>query len=40
MHASTNIVGIVGPDLSREAHVIASFGKTLDIPIEIKGSKD
>ncbi|CAF4788597.1 unnamed protein product [Rotaria sp. Silwood1] len=29
----SNIVGIVGPGLSREAHLIADFGKTIGIPV-------
>ncbi|CAF4774249.1 unnamed protein product [Rotaria sp. Silwood2] len=29
----SNIVGIVGPQLSREAHLIADLGKTIDIPV-------
>jgi ABC-type amino acid transport substrate-binding protein/ABC-type branched-subunit amino acid transport system substrate-binding protein len=31
--SSSNIVGIVGPSLSREAHVIAAFAKTIGIPV-------
>ncbi len=31
--STSNIVGIVGPGLSREAHVIAPFGQTLGIPV-------
>ncbi|CAF2909700.1 unnamed protein product [Rotaria sp. Silwood2] len=29
----SNIVGIIGPGLSREAHLIADFGKTIGIPV-------
>ncbi|CAF4881361.1 unnamed protein product [Rotaria sp. Silwood1] len=29
----SNIVGIVGPGLSREAHLVADFGKTIGIPV-------
>ncbi|CAF2846810.1 unnamed protein product [Rotaria sp. Silwood2] len=29
----SNIVGIVGPQLSREAHLIADLGKTIGIPV-------
>ncbi|CAF3889558.1 unnamed protein product [Rotaria sordida] len=29
----SNIVGIVGPGLSREAHIIATFAKTIGIPV-------
>jgi ABC-type branched-subunit amino acid transport system substrate-binding protein/ABC-type amino acid transport substrate-binding protein len=31
--STSNIVGIVGPTLSREAHIIAPFGKTIGIPV-------
>ena len=31
--SSSNIVGIVGPALSRESHVIAPFAKTIGIPV-------
>ena len=31
--SSTNIVGIVGPALSRESHIIAPLTKTIDIPV-------
>ncbi len=31
--STSNIVGIVGPSLSREAHIIASFGKTIGVPV-------
>ncbi|CAF0899854.1 unnamed protein product [Rotaria sordida] len=31
--STSNIVGIVGPILSREAHVIANFAKTIGIPV-------
>ncbi|CAF1158212.1 unnamed protein product [Rotaria sp. Silwood1] len=29
----SNVVGIVGPELSREAHLIAPFGKKIGIPV-------
>ena len=29
----SNVVGIVGPSLSREAHIIAPFAKTIGIPV-------
>ncbi|CAF1234204.1 unnamed protein product [Rotaria sordida] len=29
----SNIVGIIGPGLSREAHLVADFGKTIGIPV-------
>ncbi|CAF1584944.1 unnamed protein product [Rotaria magnacalcarata] len=31
--SSSNIVGIVGPRLSREAHMIAAFAETIGIPV-------
>ena len=31
--SNTNVVGIVGPRLSREAHVISKFGQRIGIPV-------
>ena len=30
---TSNITGIIGPELSREAHVIASFARTIGVPV-------
>ena len=38
--STSNIVGIVGPALSREAHVIAPFSAKLDIPVISYASTD
>ncbi|CAF1218853.1 unnamed protein product [Adineta steineri] len=31
--STSNVVGIVGPELSREAHILAALGKTVGIPV-------
>ena len=41
LHISTsNVVGIVGPQLSRESRIIAPFAKTLEIPMISYGATD
>ncbi|CAF1187061.1 unnamed protein product [Adineta ricciae] len=38
--STSNIVGIVGPSVSREAHVLAPFTEDIDIPIISYGATD
>ena len=38
--SNSNIVGIVGPELSRESHVIAPFARALGIPVISYGATD
>ena len=38
--SSSNVIGIVGPTLSREAHVIAPFAKIIGLPVVSFGATD